>query len=84
MRQLTYHEAPDDAPRWSPDGKHLYYTAPSGNVWAVSLEDGREYRVTNLVGRNGAVGWGKATDGQYLYFSWWEDDGDIWVMDVVQ
>ena len=22
------------------------------------------------------------TDGRYLYFTWREDDGDIWVMDV--
>ncbi len=24
------------------------------------------------------------TDGRYLYFIWREDDGDIWVMDVVK
>jgi hypothetical protein len=23
-----------------------------------------------------------ATDGEYLYFTWEEDFGDIWVMDV--
>ncbi len=25
-----------------------------------------------------------ATDGDFLYFIWEEDEGDIWVMDVVQ
>ncbi len=25
-----------------------------------------------------------ATDGSYLYFTWQDDLGDIWVMDVVQ
>ena len=25
-----------------------------------------------------------ATDGKYLYFTWRQDLGDIWVMDVVQ
>jgi hypothetical protein len=24
-----------------------------------------------------------ATDGKYLHFTWREDAGDIWVMDVV-
>ena len=24
------------------------------------------------------------TDGEYLYVGWREDQGDIWVMDVVQ
>ncbi|HYT68168.1 MAG TPA: hypothetical protein VEL51_17195 [Vicinamibacterales bacterium] len=25
-----------------------------------------------------------ATDGQYLYFNWRDDLGDIWVMDVAR
>jgi hypothetical protein len=29
------------------------------------------------------VGNALATDGEHLYFSWREDVGDIWVMDVV-
>jgi hypothetical protein len=30
------------------------------------------------------VGWGLATDGEYLYFTWSEVIGDIWVMDLVR
>ncbi len=26
---------------------------------------------------------GFAADARYLYVVWWEDDADIWVMDVV-
>lgn len=72
---------------WSRDGRTLYYSGwneRSGNLWALSLPDRREYQVTNFVGRHGTLGWGKATDGRYVYFTWWEDLGDIWVMDVVK
>jgi len=52
--------------------------------WAISLEDGREYPVADLAGRHGSLGWfSLATDGDYLYYIWEEDLGDIWVMDVV-
>ncbi len=57
----------------------------NANIWAVSLEDGREYPVTDLSGRHGSLyKFSLATDGDYLYFDWEEDLGDIWVMDVVQ
>ena len=75
-------------PRWSPDGKEIYFVRPTdinANIWAVSLEDGREYPVTDFSGRHGSLFWFYlATDGDYLYFDWEEDLGDIWVMDVVQ
>ena len=66
-------------PRWSPDGKAIYFVRPTDinvNVWAVSLEDGREYPLTDFSGRHGSIfRLTLATDG--------EDLGDIWVMDVV-
>ena len=71
---------------WSPDGKAIYYTGwleRAGNLWTLSPENGREFPMTDFVGRRGTLGWGKATDGKYVYFTWWEDLGDIWVMDVV-
>ncbi len=74
-------------PSWSPDGKEIYFVRPtdiSTNIWAVSLEDGREYPVTDFSGRHGSLyEFPLATDGDYLYFTWGEDLGDIWVMDVV-
>ena len=56
--------------------------ARASNLWAKSLHDGREYPVTDFEGRRGNLGWDLATDGQNLYFTWGEDLGDIWVMDV--
>ena len=42
----------------------------STNIWAVSLEDGREYPVTDFSGRHGGLDWfSLATDGDYLYFT---------------
>ena len=73
-------------PRWSPDGKEIFFVRPtdiSTNIWAVSLTDGREYPVTDFSGRHGSLAFYLATDGDYLYFTWEEDLGDIWVMDVV-
>ncbi len=76
------------APLWSRDGKRIYFAGVdemAGNVWALSLEDRSERQMTGLSGRRV---WlyedSLATDGQYLYFTWLEDVGDIRVMDVVQ
>ncbi len=50
----------------------------------VSATGGGERRLTDLVGKRGELGiLSLTTDGRYLYFSWEEDTGDIWVMDVV-
>ena len=40
--------------------------------------------MTELVGRQGRVSETcVATNGQFLFFAWREDSGDIWVMDIV-
>lgn len=40
--------------------------------------------MTDLSGRRGSMGpLALATDGNYLYFTWEDDLGDIWVIDVV-
>ena len=54
------------------------------DLWKLSLERGQVSRLTKLEGRRGNIGDSFATDGRYLYFTWREDDGDIWVMDVVK
>ena len=72
--------------RFAPDGKRLYHSERSGEsagIWAFSLIDGSEDLVVDLVGQRGILGWTLDTDGQYVYFMWQEDLGDIWVMDVV-
>ena len=73
--------------RFSPDGQSLYYNVITGprdkhDFWKLSLANGKVSRLTKLEGRRGNIGSAFATDGRYLYFSWREDDGDIWVMDV--
>ena len=69
--------------KWSADGKKLYFQR-DGNYWVWSAEDGTEIPVTDFEGRWGFLGPDLAIDGQYLYFNWREDIGDIWVMDVVR
>jgi Tol biopolymer transport system component len=57
----------------------------SRNVWAIPAGGGRERQLTDFAGRNGNLRVnGLATDGEYLYFVWSEDLGDIWVMDVAR
>ena len=73
--------------RWSKDGKQVFFLGRDerqGNIWTLSLEGGSEHPMTDLIGKRGSVGdYALATDGEYLYFTWEEDVGDIWVMDVV-
>jgi hypothetical protein len=48
----------------------------------LRLEDGNERRVTRFSQKAGRLGdYGAVGDG-YLYFTWRNDLGDIWVMDV--
>jgi len=68
---------------WSRDGQSIYSIGPA-NIWALSLQDRAERAVTNLEGRRGHLGVGLGTDDRYLYFTWHEDLGDLWVMDVVR
>jgi TolB protein len=73
--------------RWSPDGQHLVFAGAgeerSGNVWRWSAAEGNESLITDLAGRVGSLGPHLATDGEFLYFQWREDLGDIWVMDIL-
>jgi hypothetical protein len=52
-------------------------------LWKLAVGDSRISRLTRLEGRRGGIGNGLAIDGLYVYFTWREDEGDIWVMDVV-
>jgi len=75
--------------RFSRDGRSIYYSVTTGprethDFWKLSLTDGEVSRVTKLEGRRGDISDEFAVDDRYLYFVWREDDGDIWVMDVVK
>ena len=72
---------------FSADGRHALYIGAFGklnSIWRVSLDDDSEHAMTDLSGRRGSMGVNAlATDGNYLYFTWEDDLGDIWVMDMV-
>jgi serine/threonine protein kinase/WD40 repeat protein len=73
--------------RFSHDGRSLYYSVIAGppekhDIWRLSLSDAKISRLTALQGRRGRLGYVFSADARYLYLTWYEDDGDIWVMDV--
>jgi Tol biopolymer transport system component len=74
--------------QWSSDGRGIYFIGvgdAKDNVWHISLGTGKEQPLTALTGRRGTMGEsGLGTDGRYLYFTWEEARGDIWVADIVQ
>ena len=72
--------------RWSEDGGELLYPGlleRAGNIRSYAMSNGTERPVTDFEGRPGNLGGhGLATDGAYLYFTWEQDLGDLWVMSV--
>jgi hypothetical protein len=62
----------------------VYFTA-EGNLWAASVENDRERRLTLFTGKQGRPGqYTIDADEDYVYFTWRDDVGDIWVMDIAQ
>jgi len=71
--------------RWSEDRKHIYFTGQwlgQDDVWALRLEDGKKRRVTRFSQKAGSLWEYPAVGHGYIYFTWRNDVGDIWVMDV--
>jgi len=51
LRRLTSHEAADTNPRWSPDGKSVYFLSSrsdSSQVWRIRIDGGEAEQVTDL------------------------------------
>ncbi|MGH9258257.1 MAG: protein kinase domain-containing protein, partial [Vicinamibacterales bacterium] len=69
---------------WSANGEDIYFAPDGRNFRAFSLTNRRTRPLTDLAGRRGTLGSQQlpATDGAFLYFTWRDDLGDIWVMDV--
>ena len=70
---------------YGPEGEEVFFLAfgdAEGTVWRIPTARGEGRLLTNLFGRPGRLGNQLETDGQYLYFSWQELTGDLWVMDV--
>ncbi|MCH8957392.1 hypothetical protein IIA28_19070, partial [candidate division KSB1 bacterium] len=73
--------------RWSSDQTQIYFIHSfdgAVNIWSLSVADGAVRQLTDFSGRYGRLGRSFTTDGTYLYFTWLEHTGDIWVMDVEQ
>jgi hypothetical protein len=69
--------------RWSRDGRRVYFPRDR-ELWEFTLADKAERRLTGLSQRAGSLGsWALAVGAEHLYFTWSNDVGDIWVMDVV-
>lgn len=77
---------PGQVVRWSPNGQSIFFKGigpREGSLWQHSVTTDEERKVADLLGRRGRLGRGLSTDGDHLYFTWEEDLGDIWVMDIV-
>ena len=51
VRRLTAHDASDTQPRWSPDGKSVYFVSTrsgSSQVWRIAVDGGEAEQVTSL------------------------------------
>lgn len=74
--------------RWLTGSRRGIFTAfRNGSPGEIfELADGRvaERPLTDLRGKRGNLGNVIASDGRFLYFSWEEDLGDLWVADLVK
>jgi Tol biopolymer transport system component/predicted Ser/Thr protein kinase len=79
-RRLTEGTAKDRGPRWTPDGKTLYYYSNENGayeLWTVG-RDTAEARVRPIAGVQGANGPALSPDGTRIALR--ADDGSIWIV----
>jgi TolB protein len=83
QHRLTYDAAPDYAPAWSPDGRHIAFTSyRDGNkdIYLISLDDGTIVNLTHTPEKDeDHVAW--SPDGEYLaYSAGVPGDESIWML----
>jgi Tol biopolymer transport system component len=88
LAPLTDDAGDDRYSQPSRDGRRLYFFSSRGeesrNIWVLSLEDGAMRPVTDFYGRRGRMPSDALAVGDgYIYFTWADATGDLWVMDVV-
>ena len=91
VKRLTTDPGVDLFAGWAPDGSITFVSTRDGNsrIWRISAEGGIPEPISGPGmsyydwAPDGHIGTEAfATDGRYLYFTWEDDLGDIWVMDV--
>jgi len=71
--------------RFSKNGEMIYFITVDGisKIWSIPAKGGSPSVLIELKGRYGhLVQETFTTDGKDIYFSWRQDTGDIWTMDV--
>ena len=69
-RPLTTHEASDQAPRWSPDGRRVAFVSgrdDESQIWVIDLDGGEARQLTRLEGGAGTPVW--SPDGTRIAFA---------------
>jgi Tol biopolymer transport system component len=62
VRQVTRSPASDFNPQWAPDGSEIVFQSsrarsPKFDVFYVGVDDGKEFRVTQLPGNHTVPDW---------------------------
>ena len=87
VRRLTFDPAADGSPKWTPDGRWVYFTSSrtqagedqppydgKKQVWRVRVEGGTPFAVTRVKG--GIQDYDLSKDGRTLYYTVGEEDVD--------
>jgi len=84
LARVTFEAGYDAAPVWSPDSRHLAFSAARGGSFALARKswDGTGSEEVLLSGAGGMYPTSWSRDGKYLAFIQWapDTDWDVWVL----
>ena len=63
-------------------GTRTVVFARDDQIVVLDLDTGEQRVVTDFTGRPGHLGAAHTADGEQVWFTWYEERGDLWVMDV--